>query len=139
MIIIINMRSYNDMDFKLTPQRLAVLEYLEGNREHPSAEDIYKAVRRRFPTMSFATVYNTLELLKDRGMVTELALEPGRKRFDPDTRDHHHLICIRCRRIVDVHSDYRPDISDKGGFQILGARIEFYGICPRCGGTSGKT
>lgn len=138
MIIILSMRKYNEADFALTPQRLAVMEHLEDNKEHPSAEDIYRAVRRRLPTMSFATVYNTLELLKGRGMVTELALDTQRKRFDPDTRPHHHLICTRCRRIVDVHADYRLDIGEAEGFAITGARIEFYGVCPRCRGKSSK-
>jgi Fur family peroxide stress response transcriptional regulator len=139
MIIILIMKGRRGgADFTLTPQRLAVMEHLKDNKEHPSAEEIYRAVRRRFPTMSFATVYNTLELLKERGMVTELALEARRKRFDPDTRPHHHLICTGCRRIVDVHTDYMPDIGDAEGFEITGARIEFYGLCPRCMGKSSK-
>ena len=65
---------YRNVGLKLTPQRLAILNYLEGNKEHPSAEDVYKAVSRKFPTMSLATVYNTLESLK---------------RARNDTRAHH--------------------------------------------------
>src|SRR5512135_3326468 len=100
------MEKYKQIGFKLTPQRLAILGYLDGNKDHPSAEDVYRAVSKRFPTMSFATVYNTLEALRRRGGVMELTLDPDKKRFDPNTEPHHHLICLKCRRIADIHRDY---------------------------------
>jgi len=125
---------YRDLGFKLTPQRIAILDYLKGNRAHPSAEDVYRAVRRRFATMSFATVYNTLETLKRIGMVVELTGDPEKKRFDPDSSPHHHLICTGCRKIVDVHVEYRLPVADRdrSGFDITGNHIEFLGICPAC-------
>lgn len=127
---------YRAPGFKLTPQRIAILDYLEGNRSHPSAEDVYRAVLRRFPTMSFATVYNTLETLKDRGRVVELTGDPGKKRFDPNTRPHHHLICTGCRRIEDLHVEFRLDVPkrDLAGYAVTGNHIEFYGTCPLCAG-----
>lgn len=119
---------------KMTPQRMAILEYLDGNTTHPSAADVYKAISERFPTMSLATVYNTMETLKAKGRVIELAIYPGKKRFDPNPEPHHHLICVRCKEIVDVHSDFSPELSEKErcGFDIIGNRVDFYGICPRC-------
>jgi Fur family peroxide stress response transcriptional regulator len=125
---------YRDLGFKRTPQRIAILDYLEGNRSHPSAEDVYRAVLRKFPTMSFATVYNTLETLMRCGMLAELTGDPEKKRFDPNLRPHHHLICTRCRKIVDVHIEYRLPVSDgdRAGFEITGNHIEFLGICPDC-------
>jgi Fur family peroxide stress response transcriptional regulator len=125
---------YRGLGFKLTPQRIAILDFLTGNLSHPSADDVYRAVRRRFPTMSFATVYNTLETLKGRGLVQELTGDPVKKRFDPNPRPHHHLICTRCRRIVDVHVAYRLPVADhdRAGFDITGNHIEFLGICPAC-------
>jgi Fur family transcriptional regulator, peroxide stress response regulator len=125
---------YRDLGVKLTPQRIAILDYLEGNISHPSADDVYRAILRKFPTMSFATVYNTLEMLKRNGMVVELTGDPGKKRFDPNPRPHHHLICMHCRRIVDVQAEFRlplPD-RDRAGFLITGNHIEFYGTCPAC-------
>ncbi|MGZ6236918.1 MAG: Fur family transcriptional regulator, partial [Syntrophales bacterium] len=65
---------------RLTPQRLAILEYLEGNKSHPSASDIYKAVSETHPMMSFATVYNTLDSLKEKKQVLELSIDPQKKR-----------------------------------------------------------
>ncbi len=131
------MKKYKDIGLKLTPQRLAILDYLEGNKEHPSAEDIYKAISERFPTMSFSTVYNTLETLKQKGMLWELTIDADKKRFDPNTAHHNHLICITCKRIVDIHSKYELEVddNDKKGFQIVGSHVEFYGICPECAET----
>ena len=128
------MDKYKNTGLKLTPQRLAILAYLEGNKKHPSAEDIYSAVSKKFPTMSFATVYNTLETLKQRGEVLELTIDAAKKRFDPDTRPHHHLICTRCKFIVDICIDYRLDLPEevRGKFEITGNHIEFYGLCPAC-------
>ncbi len=128
------MERFKKIGLKLTPQRIAILEYLDGNKKHPSAEEIYKEVSRRFPTMSFATVYNTLETLRLKGSVLQLTIDPGKKRFDPNTEPHHHLICTRCRRIEDIHRNYDLSVPDSGksGFEITGNHIEFYGICPAC-------
>jgi len=128
------MQKFKDIGFKLTPQRLAILDYLEGNTSHPSAEDIYKAVSVQFPTMSFATVYNTLDSLKEKGYVLELTIDPAKKRFDPCTDLHHHLICTVCSRVQDLHIDFSIDLPDhvKANFTITGNHIEFYGICPVC-------
>lgn len=122
------------MGWKATPQRMAILEYLEGNKEHPSVEDVYRAVSAKFPTMSIATVYNTLESLKRRGGVQELTIDPAKKRFDPDTHPHHHLICVICKKIVDVRVDYDLAVPDpqKEGFDITGNHVEFYGTCSTC-------
>ena len=128
------MHKYKDIGFKLTPQRLAILDYLEGNTDHPSAEDIYKAVSVQFPTMSFATVYNTLDILKEKGHIIELTIDPAKKRFDPNTDLHHHLTCSLCKRVQDIHISFQIDLPEqiKGDFSITGNHIEFYGICPVC-------
>ncbi|HSW64571.1 MAG TPA: Fur family transcriptional regulator [Dissulfurispiraceae bacterium] len=128
------MKKYQSIGMKLTPQRLAVLEYLDNNCEHPSADEIYRAVSARFPTMSFATVYNTLEALRQRGEVVELSIDPNRKRFDPNPHPHNHLICAKCRKIIDIHIDYKVELPDEAvcDFEITGSHIEFYGVCPDC-------
>jgi Fur family peroxide stress response transcriptional regulator len=128
------MQKYRDSGLKLTPQRLAILEYLDGNKEHPSAEDVYKAVSKKFPTMSLATVYNTLVTLKQRGLVKELTMDPLRMRFDPQPTPHHHLICMNCRKIIDIHTRLKINLPEmeQEGFEIVGNHIEFYGLCPKC-------
>jgi Fur family peroxide stress response transcriptional regulator len=119
---------------KLTPQRLAIIEYLEGNKSHPSANDIYKAVLERHPMMSFATVYNTLETLKEKMHILELSIDPQKKRFDPNTKPHHHLICMECRAITDVHRNFALDLTDseRCNYEITGNHVDFYGVCPKC-------
>jgi Fur family transcriptional regulator, peroxide stress response regulator len=120
--------------FKMTPQRLAILDYLKDNIEHPSAETIFKAIKEKFPTMSFATVYNTLSTLSKTSKLRELTIDPEKRRFDPNLEPHHHLICIKCGKIVDVKVDYglKLPYAVKKGFEIVGNHIEFYGICQDC-------
>ena len=121
--------------FKRTPQRLSILEHLDGNTSHPSAEEIYRVVGKKNPTMSFATVYNTLNSLVQAGAVRELTIDPDRKRYDPDTSIHHHLICLDCRKIVDIPGTIPVEVprSAVKDFDITGNHIEFYGVCGPCG------
>jgi Fur family peroxide stress response transcriptional regulator len=120
--------------FKRTPQRLAILSYLEGNTSHPSAEDIYRAVSKKYHSMSFATVYNTLNALAKAGAIRELTIDPGRKRFDPDVSGHHHLMCVLCGKIVDISRGLTVDLPQAlaQDFDVLGSHIEFYGHCALC-------
>jgi len=120
--------------FKRTSQRLAILDYLKGNTSHPSAEDIYRTVSKKNGSMSFATVYNTLNTLAKAGTLRELTIDPERKRYDPDTSQHHHLICVLCGMIVDVPAGVTVDLpgSMAHDFTLLGSHIEFYGQCASC-------
>ncbi|MHB8846171.1 MAG: Fur family transcriptional regulator [Nitrospirota bacterium] len=120
--------------FKRTPQRLSILEHLDGNTSHPSAEEIYRVVGKKNPSMSFATVYNTLNTLVQAGAVRELTIDPDRKRYDPDTSSHHHLICLDCKKVVDIPDSIAVEVP-RGiarDFTITGNHIEFYGLCAPC-------
>ena len=123
---------------RLTPQRLAILEFLKGNSSHPSAEDIYHGVKSRYPAISFATIYNTLEKLKALGGVRELTIDSSRRRYDPDTTPHHHLVCRSCGRIVDIHADYQLDLPEHASqeFEVVATHVEFIGRCRPCGGAA---
>jgi Fur family peroxide stress response transcriptional regulator len=128
------MNKYRALGLKLTPQRLAILQYLDGNRAHPSAENIYQNVKKKYPTMSYATVYNTIEALKRKGDLLELTIDPERRRYDPETRPHHHLVCMECKKIVDIFKDFSLSFprEAKGSFEAVGYHIKFYGTCPEC-------
>ena len=130
------MKKFRDIGFKLTPQRIAVLEYLENNKEHPSAETVYNNVSKTFPTMSFATVYNNLAALRNRGLLLELTIDADKRRYDPNTKPHNHLICTKCKKIIDIHMEYMLQVPEhlRGDFEITGNHIEFYGVCPGCTG-----
>ncbi len=129
-----DIKKYKLLNIKLTPQRIAILDYLERNKTHPSVSEIFKYVNRRFPSMSFATVYNTLNTLVQHGRIRELTMDNDKKRFDPNTLPHHHLTCIKCKRIIDVDLDYPLSLPENksSGFKVLGNHIEFYGICSEC-------
>ena len=126
--------------FKRTPQRLAILDYLEGNTSHPSAEEVHRAVSIRYRSLSVATVYNTLNTLAQAGALLELTIDPERKRYDPDTSRHHHLLCVLCRKIVDIPAGIAVDLPANMArdFILLGNHISFYGHCSRCK-TKGKS
>ncbi len=125
------MEKYAHFHLRLTPQRIAILDYLEGNKSHPSAEDIYRAVAKKFPTISVATVYNTLSALEKRGQLLKLTMDPSKARYDPNTFPHQHLMCTKCKMIEDVDTRYRLDLPDTN-FEVTGSHVEFYGTCPKC-------
>ncbi|MDA8387569.1 MAG: Fur family transcriptional regulator [Nitrospiraceae bacterium] len=127
-------RTWRELGLKLTPQRLAILEYLDGNTAHPAAEEIFAALSGRFPGLSLATVYNTLAILRDRGRLLELTIDPSKRRYDPQVKPHHHLICLSCKRIADIEHTFALEIPGalRMGYEITGNQIEFYGLCPDC-------
>ena len=126
--------------FKRTPQRLSIIEHLDGNTSHPSADDIYSVVAKNNPSMSFATVYNTLNTLVQAGALRELTIDPNRKRYDPDTSAHHHLICLDCKKVTDIPGDIPLEIPREitKDYVITGSQIEFYGFCATCKQTKRK-
>ena len=127
---------YKDTGIRLTPQRIAILKYLDGNTSHPTADDIYRDVRRHYPTLSFATVYNTIQTLKDHGKVMEITIDPRRRHYDPNTEQHHHVVCMECNKIWDVFEDYSDilklpaNLSEK--IRAVSAHVDFYGVCRYC-------
>ncbi|MBN1755877.1 transcriptional repressor [bacterium] len=123
---------------KLTPQRIAVLEYLEKVHNHPTVDDIYKAIKKKYPTMSLATVYATLELLKNLGEIQELSIRKRSKAcFELGQKSHHHLLCRNCGKVMDIHFDCPngcPIIQEVkiGGCYVDEVQAYLYGLCPEC-------
>jgi Fur family peroxide stress response transcriptional regulator len=118
--------------FKLTPQRVAILEVLDGNTSHPSAQAIYQAVKRRYPMISFATVYKTLKVLEKVGEIQPLTIAEDKLNFDPDTSRHHHLYCRECGRIIDIDPMNEFEPGDLDGHRVDRFQIYFYGVCADC-------
>ena len=87
---------------KLTPQRMAIVRELAADPTHPTAQELYERLRPSLPTMSFATVYNTLDALASAGLCAAMSLVPGASRFDPNMAAHHHAVCDRCGLVRDV-------------------------------------
>jgi Fur family peroxide stress response transcriptional regulator len=90
---------------KLTPQRMAIVRLFAEDSSHPTAQDLYERLRPTFPSMSFATVYNTLDTLARTGLAGTVRL-PGKRgdaaRFDPNTSPHHHAVCDSCGEVLDI-------------------------------------
>lgn len=122
---------------KITPQRLALARILARSEGHPSVEKIYEQLGPRFPTMSLATVYRNVMLIKSLGEVLELGFADGSNRYDGNKPyPHPHVICIKCDKVIDLDlsslKDMTGEVADETGFQILNHRLDFFGICREC-------
>ncbi len=126
---------------RATPQRIAICEFLAGTNAHPTSNDIYEQLKSRYPSLSLATIYNTLEVLAGMGYVNVLgSIGDDKVHFDGNTSPHVNLACIKCHKIVDIQSDYvdqmNSEIFQNSGYRIFGARVLYYGICPQCQSTN---
>jgi len=122
---------------RITPQRMAVLNVMATSDGHPSVENIYEHVKKRFPTTSLATVYKTVTLLKELNEVLELGFPEGGNRYDGHRPyPHPHLICTQCKKIIDPDleslSDVTEELVSETGFRITSHRLDFFGVCPDC-------
>jgi Fur family peroxide stress response transcriptional regulator len=126
-----------DRDFRITPQRLAILKILAASEGHPSVDDIYQEVKVEFPTTSLATVYKTISLLKELNEVLELSFPDGSNRYDGNNPlPHPHAICVKCKKIMDPElmniDALTEEMSRKTGYRIFYHELEFFGLCPEC-------
>ncbi|MDT8286935.1 MAG: transcriptional repressor [Elusimicrobiales bacterium] len=124
-----------------TPQRDALEALLEGNRSHPSAEQLHARLKRRFPGLSLATVYNNLQKLVALGRLAELRFDPERLRFDPGLDAHAHLFCLSCGAVFDIkrRAPRPPEPRACGGFRTVGSETVFRGRCRRCAAKAAKS
>ncbi len=126
-----------DKEHRLTPQRLAVLKILAKSEGHPSVETIFETVKATLPTTSLATVYNTINLLKNAHEVLELGFPNLGSRYDGNKPyPHPHAICTGCGKIVDPAcaslEGLTREMADQTGFRITHHQVYFFGLCPRC-------
>jgi len=118
----------------MTPQRRAIVEYLEKARNHPTAEEIFSEVNRRFPMTSRATVYNTLKLLAGAELLHEIRKDDT-VRYDPNLSPHHHFVCRRCGRIEDIGWELIPPLAlgELPGRQLADSfEVTLFGLCLAC-------
>lgn len=119
---------------KVTPQRMLIYEALQGDASHPTAEQLHARLLQRLPHLSLSTVYAALHDLAAAGELRAFATGDGQLHFDPDTRPHTELVCIRCRRIEDVPEEqWQVHVPRQlAGYHIIGRTELYYGICPTC-------
>jgi Fe2+ or Zn2+ uptake regulation protein len=120
----------------LTPQRRAVLEAVAESDEHPTAGEIFEAARRRLPSISFATVYNSLKYLTEAGLVREINFGKGSSRYDRETSRHDHAVCSRCGRLVDFELAEAAGLlraaARRSRFRAESVHLTLVGVCPGC-------
>ena len=121
--------------YKLTLQRLEIIDFLSKQTTHPGAMDILKNVRKRAPRISISTVYYTLDILKKEGLLRELEFYDRDNRYDVNVSNHLNLICTKCGKIEDFKGKLpvlSQAIEKKTDFQPIQMRFEYYGYCKKC-------
>ncbi|MGD0424139.1 MAG: Fur family transcriptional regulator [Candidatus Bathyarchaeia archaeon] len=122
--------------YRATSQRIAICRFALDNREYPTARRIYTAVKKLHPTVSLATVYNTLQVLRELHLVQELSFVKGETRFDSNVAPHVNVVCLRCGTVSDVDDRVAREVvaraTSKARFTVTGQRFDIYGICDKC-------
>ena len=120
----------------LTKQREVVLQVIRDVHEHLTANEVFTAAKNLLPSISFATVYNSLRYLKDAGMIAEISFGSGASRFDRMTARHDHAICTGCGKLVDIEMEVPADILRKAArqskFKPESLEFTLRGKCPKC-------
>ena len=122
--------------YKATPQRITICRFALQSQDHPSAQSIHIKVKEVYPTISLATVYKTLQILKELGLIQELNFPLGETRFDSCMKPHINLVCLRCGNIKDIDDltsrETIARVTATAKFTATGQHIEVYGICEKC-------
>lgn len=126
----------HEKGYKVTPQRLAVFEFINSREDHPTADQIHKEMKKKYPTMSLATVYQALHLLTEMGLVQELGFNDKSSRYDPNIMPHINIVCLKCGKIYDYEAESVKELWFKivAGlrFKPVGQRLDIYRYCDGC-------
>lgn len=113
-------------------QRVAVMDYLQTHRTHPTAETIYEELAPEIPTLSKTTVYNTLSLFVEKGAATRVTIDNREARYDGDVSVHGHFLCEQCGELYDVHYEQAPEIPFPANHRVKQTHVYYSGICEHC-------
>ena len=130
-------KQLKDGGLRVTPQRLAIYCALVASDSHPTAQILFEQLQPSLPSLSQATVYNTLQALVERGLVQEIGeAGDGAVHYDGNPRPHVNLICTSCHSVDDVFEvsleGIAEQVASRSGYRVQGMRIAYYGLCPRC-------
>lgn len=124
----------NGFGIKPNRYRVDILDFLQSNKQHPTAEDVFDFLKSRYPFISFATVYNNLNLFLDNKLVQRINTDGNKARFDFDTDEHHHFICKHCERVFDIPKtsiSINAPTKTEEGYTIESHTVYAYGQCGR--------
>lgn len=130
-------KKFRETGLKITPQRLSIFKVLQDNNTHPSAEDIYREILKIHPSISFTTVYKTLQTLRDLGEIQELSINPERVHYDPVITEHAHTYCRSCKAIGDLDTILDTPVltklqNDSKDFEVHNIQVHAVGLCEKC-------
>ncbi|MGB7070840.1 MAG: transcriptional repressor [Pyrinomonadaceae bacterium] len=130
----------NDIqDLGLTKQRKVVLQVIREAKQHLTANEVFERAKQMLPSISFATVYNSLRFLKDASHIAEISFGSGASRFDRITTRHDHAICTKCGTLVDIVMEHPPELvklaADCSKFKPESLEFTLRGVCPKCSGS----
>jgi Fur family transcriptional regulator, ferric uptake regulator len=131
-------RALQSRGYRLTPQRIMVINALHGAKSHVSADEVFERLRRKYPYSNISTVYRTLELLKDLGLAAEISVGDGIKRYHArDNSRHHHLLCTGCGKMFDLSEEELVPLEEalirNHGFKADIHHLAIFGLCSDCG------
>ena len=132
-----------EKNYKMTPQRKEILQVFadDANNKHLSAEEVHEILQAKNFDFGLATVYRNVELLNELGILSKIEFGDGRARYelsstDPQVHNHHHLICLKCKKVIEFDEDLLDDlekfISKKADFKIVNHEVKFFGYCSEC-------
>ena len=127
--------AFRDRKVRCTPQRYTILDYLNRNPKHPTAEEIYKAINRTDPRASLATVYKSLHAMASAGLIREVTVEGNAARFESNIEKHHHFVCERCGKVEDIHWFDVPALARRnrlGHRTMHQYEVVIRGLCSSC-------
>jgi Fur family peroxide stress response transcriptional regulator len=127
---------FRENGYKVTTQRFAIYKYLTSRDDHPTTDQIYKALKKEHPTISLGTIYKTLHLLKQLGLIQELGFNEGSIRYDPNMELHINMVCTNCGHIDDYESktfnSQWKELISQLDIKLKGQRIDLYYECDKC-------
>jgi Fur family peroxide stress response transcriptional regulator len=127
---------FKEKNIKSTPQRIAIYEILINTKSHPTVEDVYNILKPKYPTISLATVYKTLEAFKNLNLVQEINMGENKARYDANILAHTHVQCTKCGRVFDIEPEpigsLISSLPKDLDFKINSQQVYFFGICPQC-------
>lgn len=136
-------RKLSENNYKMTPQRMEILQVFvdKHSEKHLSAEEVHEILQNRNFDFGLATVYRNVELLTELGILAKVDFGDGRARYelsttDPEVHNHHHLICMKCKKVIEFEEDLLDELEDfiskSSGFKIVNHEVKFFGYCEKC-------
>ena len=120
---------------RITPQRIAIIDYLMHTEDHPSADQVHIVIKKKYPMVSLSTVYKTLDLLRQKKLINEIEID-GEARFDAHMENHINLVCLNCGKIEDIDekllSSIQSKVAKKSEYLIVKGSFELHGYCDKC-------